>query len=138
MLLNKVDLLRNNTELLIWQQKIPDSLPISSLPGTEEKPSRGQAELAELIKEATLGEVQELKLTLPLSEAKALHTLETKAEILDRQYEGDRVIVQARVGSRLLAQLRSSGADISADNEPDPRALRSAWQMEQALERSRL
>ena len=127
-LLNKVDLLRNNTELLIWQQKIPDSLPISSLPGTEDNPSRGQTELAELIKEATLGEVQELKLTLPLSEAKALHTLETKAEILDRQYEGDRVIVQARVGSRLLAQLRSSGADISADNEPDPRALRSAWQ----------
>jgi GTP-binding protein HflX len=129
-LLNKVDLLRDNTELLIWQQKIPNSLPISSLHGTDKKPSRGQAELAAIIREATLGEVLELTLTLPLRESKALHTLETKAEILDRQYEGDKVTIKTRVGSRLLAQLRSGGASIAFDPTETKPAQVEPWQPE--------
>ncbi|PHQ80758.1 MAG: GTPase HflX [Phycisphaera sp.] len=127
-LLNKVDLLRDNTELLIWQQKIPNSLPISSLPSTDENPSRGQAELAAIIKEATLGEVLEVTLTLPMREAKALHVLETKAEILDRQYEGDQVIITTRIGKRLLAQLCSGGAKISSDKPLDQPQTLQPWQ----------
>lgn len=126
-LLNKVDRLKNNTELLIWQQRIPNSLPISALPGTTNQPSRGQDELANRVRQATLGEQLELELTLPMREAKALHTLETKAEILDRRYEGDKVIIKARVGSRLLAQLRSGGAHISTDKDSDLAAAQSAW-----------
>ena len=116
-LLNKTDLLRDNTELLIWQQRLPGSLPISSLPGTSERPSRGQSELAALVREATLGEVLELTLTLPMREAKSLHTLETKAEILERRYDGDQVVIRARVGSKLLAQLQSSGAQVCVDQQ---------------------
>ncbi len=35
-LLNKVDRLRDNRELPVWQQKIPQSLPISALSSTED------------------------------------------------------------------------------------------------------
>lgn len=105
-LLNKVDRLRDNRELLVWQQKIPQSLPISSLPGTEEKPSRGQEELARRVREAVLGEDREVTLTLPLRDSRTLHTLETRAEILDREYNADSVTLRVRAGTRLLTQLR--------------------------------
>ncbi|GAB5495127.1 MAG: GTPase HflX [Phycisphaerales bacterium] len=126
-LLNKVDRLKNNSELLIWQQRVPNSLPISALPGSEDSPSRGQAELIKLVREASLGEIRELTLSLPMRDAKALHTLETKAEILDREYEDDRVIVKTRVGQRLLAELRSRGSDIRVSEGHDPAEPRTAW-----------
>ena len=105
-LLNKVDRLGDNRELLVWQQKIPNSLPISALPSTQDNPSRGQDELAAQVREAVLGEDREVTLTLPLSDSRTLHTLETRAEILDREYDANSVTLRIRVGSRLLTQLR--------------------------------
>lgn len=114
-LLNKVDRLKNNADVLYWQSRIPRSIPISALPGTPEEPSRGQAELSARVREAVLGEPREVTLSLPMRESRTLHTLETRAEILDRQYEGDTVIVRVRVGERLLAQLRAGGSEITLD-----------------------
>jgi len=105
-LLNKVDRLGDNRELLVWQQKIPNSLPISALPSTQDSPSRGQDELAAQVREAVLGEDCEVTLTLPLSDSRTLHTLETRAEILDREYDANSVTLRIRVGNRLLTQLR--------------------------------
>lgn len=105
-LLNKVDRLSDNRELLVWQKKIPNSLPISALPSTQDNPSRGQKELADHVRVAVLGEEREVTLTLPLGDSRTLHTLETQAEILDRQYDANSVTLRIRVGSRLLTQLR--------------------------------
>ena len=124
-LLNKVDRLRDNRELLVWQQKIPQSLPISALPSTEDNPSRGQEELTRRVREAVLGEDREVTLTLPLRDSRTLHTLETRAEILDRQYDADTVTLRVRVGSRLLTQLRSGGSQLKLD--PDDATKPAAW-----------
>ncbi len=124
-LLNKVDRLRDNRELLVWQQKIPQSLPISALPSTEDNPSRGQEELTRRVREAVLGEDREVTLTLPLRDSRTLHTLETRAEILDRQYDADTVTLRVRVGSRLLTQLRSGGSQLKLD--PDDASKPAAW-----------
>jgi len=62
------------------------------------------------------------------ADAKALHVLETKAEILDRQYEGDQVIITTRIGKRLLAQLCSGGAKISSDKPLDQPQTLQPWQ----------
>ncbi len=123
-LLNKVDRLKNNADVLFWHSRIPKSIPISALPGTPENPSRGQDELAERIRQAVLGDVRELTLSLPLRDSRTLHTLETKAEILDRQYEADRVTLRVRVGDRLLAQLRAGGAPITLDPKDDTQERR--------------
>ncbi|MFI4893143.1 MAG: GTPase HflX [Phycisphaerales bacterium JB058] len=124
-LLNKVDRLRDNRELLVWQQKIPQSLPISALPRTEDNPSRGQEELTRRVREAVLGEDREVTLTLPLRDSRTLHTLETRAEILDRQYDADTVTLRVRVGSRLLTQLRSGGSQLKLG--PDDASKPAAW-----------
>ncbi len=124
-LLNKVDRLRDNRELLVWQQKIPQSLPISALPSTEDNPSRGQKELTRRVREAVLGEDREVTLTLPLRDSRTLHTLETRAEIFDRQYDADTVTLRVRVGSRLLTQLRSGGSQLKLD--PDDASKPAAW-----------
>lgn len=109
-LLNKVDKLRSNADVLFWQSRIPRSVPISALPGTDEHPSRGQAELIARVREAVLGEERELTLTLPLSDSRTMHALETKATILERTYEHDEAILRVRIGDRLLQQLRSGGS----------------------------
>jgi len=124
-LLNKVDRLKNNADVLFWHSKIPKSLPISALPGTPEAPSRGQDELAERVRQAVLGEERELTLSLPLRDSRTLNTLETKATILERDYEGDRVTLRVRIGARLLAQLRAGGAPITLDaKDEEPK---QAW-----------
>ena len=120
-----MDRLRDNRELLVWQQKIPQSLPISALPSTEDNPSRGQEELTRRVREAVLGEDREVTLTLPLRDSRTLHTLETRAEILDRQYDADTVTLRVRVGSRLLTQLRSGGSQLKLD--PDDATKPAAW-----------
>ncbi len=125
-LLNKVDRLKNNTELLIWQQRVPRSIPISALPGKGDAPARGQDELTRRVREAVLGEASEVELSLPMKDSKALHLLETQGEILDRAYEADRVIVTVRAGDRLLHQIRTQHADVVVTGE-DASAGARGW-----------
>lgn len=125
-LLNKVDRLKNNTELLIWQQRVPRSIPISALPGKGDAPARGQDELTRRVREAVLGEAYEVELSLPMKDSKALHLLETQGEILDRAYEADRVIVTVRAGDRLLHQIRTQHADVVVTGE-DASAGARGW-----------
>ncbi|HED52649.1 MAG TPA: GTPase HflX [Phycisphaerales bacterium] len=126
-LLNKVDQLRNNTELLIWQQRLENSLPICALPPEGDTPRRGQEELRRLVLDETLGEIRELTLTLPMRESHALNILETKADILDRTYEGNNVTIRARVGIRLLARMKSAGAQIRFDDPESPNRAGAPW-----------
>lgn len=125
-LLNKVDRLKNNTELLIWQQRVPRSIPISALPGKGDAPARGQDELTRRVREAVLGEASEVELSLPMKDSKALHLLETQGEILDRAYEADRVIVTVRAGQRLLHQIRTQHAGVVVTGE-DASASAGGW-----------
>jgi len=126
-LLNKVDQLRDNTELLIWQQRLEESIPICALHPEDGTVRRGQDELRRLVLSATLGEIREVTLTLPMRESHAINVLETRAEILERRYEGRNVTIRARVGMRLVARLQSAGAHIQIDDPENQSPADRPW-----------
>lgn len=107
--LNKADRLADNRDVLYWQARIPGSIPLCALPPTETSPEPlGQSELVEKVRAFVVGPVRELNLSVPMSDSKAIDTIERRCEVLDRTYEGDRAVLRTRIGARQLARFRSA------------------------------
>jgi GTP-binding protein HflX len=115
LLLNKADLLDDNAELLLWQSKEEESIVISALPDADGMLAIGHEALTQRVRDAAQGAVRMLDITVPLSDSKSIHTLENRAEVLDREYTGTEVRLRCKVGSRVLAQLRSAGARLTIE-----------------------
>lgn len=123
-LLNKVDRLGDNASLLVWQSKIPESIPISAIGGPDGRMRRGQEELERVVREAARGQVEEVEIRLPLSEAKAIHVIENRGVVLERAYDTTHVRIRAKIGSRQIDQLRASGARMEVRSVPqEPEGL---------------
>ncbi|MDX9912915.1 MAG: GTPase HflX [Phycisphaerales bacterium] len=114
-LLNKVDRLADNRDLLVWLRRIPDAIPISALPSSDDphRPAMGGRAVLDVITSLVRGPIREVSVTLPLSAAKAVHTLESRGEVLERSYEGESVTIRARAGDRILRQLRAMSGRIT-------------------------
>ncbi|GJQ28305.1 MAG: GTPase HflX [Phycisphaerae bacterium] len=112
LLLNKVDRLRDNAELLVWQRKHPGSITICALPGPDGRPRLGADELEARVRDAARGQVEEFRVTLPLADAKTLSLLERSGDVLARDYTATHVTLHVRIGRRHLARLRSAGAQL--------------------------
>jgi GTPase len=110
-LLNKVDRLRDNREVLSWQQAVPGSVALVARDAVHP----GHEQLREHVRSAARGVIQELLITVPLSDAKTIHTIENRGEVLERVYNGSEVRLRARIGRRQLDQLRSAGARMRVD-----------------------
>lgn len=113
LLLNKADRLRDNTELLVWQQKVPGSVVISAREIASSKGGAfdaGREQLWNLVRDAARGKVEELLITVPLADSRTVHVIENRGEVLARDYTDTHVTLRARIGARQLAQLRSAGA----------------------------
>jgi len=113
-LLNKADKLRDNASLLYWQARVPGSIPFSAISAGDD--ALGHRELRDRVLAMARGEVQELLLTLPMSDAKAVHLIEQRSEVLDRQYDNGAVTLHARIGERQLARIRATGARITVNS----------------------
>jgi GTP-binding protein HflX len=115
-LLNKADIPSvDEQDILYWQSRAPGAIPLCAIAGKEDQPMpMGQEELIERVKQISIGEIQELDITIPLSDSKTIHTIENRAEVLDRTYEGQVVVLRANIGRNLLAKLRSAGAKMQA------------------------
>lgn len=112
-LLNKADReTADDHDILYWQSRAVGAIPLCSLPGDPDSdlPPLGQAELAERVKAFSIGDIEELDILVPLSDSKTIHTIENRAEVLDRTYEDRVVTLRARIGRNQLARLRSAGA----------------------------
>lgn len=132
-LLNKADKLDDNSPLLVWGRKVPDSIPLCSLPVPD---ALGQAALGDLVRAAAMGDVKVFDVTVPLADAKTISIIENRGEVLDRTYDEKHVTLRARIGTRQLAMLRSAGARLDAattdgqrveiaPHRPDP--ARAGW-----------
>ncbi len=111
-LLNKADVEAvDEQDILYWQSRSPGAIPICSLAPQEgaELPM-GQGELVERVKSIAIGPIEELDITVPMSDSKTIHTIENRAEVLDRTYENQVVILRVKIGKNQLAKLRSAGA----------------------------
>lgn len=132
-LLNKADKLTDNRNLLVWMRKVPDAIPISAKQGPPD--GLGFAELVERLltevrggtflsaaqageggrpgaRDSTSGLI-EVEVTLPMADGRTMQRLETKAEVLERTYEGDHAIVRARIGRRQLSQVLTGARGVS-------------------------
>ncbi len=102
-LLNKIDRLKDNRELLVWQRRLPDALPIAAVGGA----GSGLDALADRVRSAVLGEPREVTLRVPMRESKTISQLEARAEVLGRDYSSEgEAVLRVRVGERLLERLR--------------------------------
>ncbi|MGQ0628154.1 MAG: GTPase HflX, partial [Phycisphaerales bacterium] len=106
LLLNKVDKLKDNRSLLVWKRKVKGCIPICA----KDAGGVGQEELRTLVREAAQGGVQEVRVTVDLTDSRTVDTLEKRGEVLDRSYGEGTVELRLRIGTRQLDQLRSLGA----------------------------
>jgi 50S ribosomal subunit-associated GTPase HflX len=77
----------------------------------------GIESLIDRVREAARGQTEELTLSLDATEGKAIHLLENRATVLDRQYEDGRVTMRVRIGRRQLDQLKSIGQSLTLPGE---------------------
>lgn len=111
-LLNKADVETvDQQDILYWQSRSSGAIPICSLAAEPDAElPMGQAELIERVKAISIGTIEELDITVPLSDSKTIHTIENRAEVLERTYENQVVILRTKIGQNQLAKLRSAGA----------------------------
>ncbi len=106
LLLNKVDRLRDNREVLAWSGRSPGAIAISARDPT----NRGLEELRQRVRAAAMGQIEHVRIVVPLSDGKTIHTIENRGQVLSRDYDTTSVTLEARIGRRQLDQLRSMGA----------------------------
>ncbi|MBX9735367.1 MAG: GTPase HflX [Phycisphaerales bacterium] len=106
LLLNKVDRLRDNSRVLVWQQRVKAAIPIVARDANHP----GHRELNRIILDLAQGGVQDLLVSVPLSDARTISTIENRGEVAARTYTDDAVTLRVRIGRRQLDQLRSLGA----------------------------
>ena len=129
LVLNKIDRLKDNRELLVWQQRLPDAIALCALPEKPAlpeapgEPRPGQRRLVERVRRLAQGDIHTLTLRIDLSNTRAIHLLETQGEVLERDYDNGFVAIHANLSDRLLRQLRALGVDT-----PDTgRSNRAGW-----------
>ncbi len=111
-LLNKADVETvDEQDILYWQSRAVGAIPICSKAGEEDAElPLGQEDLINRVQEITHGPIEELDITIPMSDSKTIHTIENRAEVIDRTYEGKVVTLRTKIGRNQLAKLRSAGA----------------------------
>lgn len=109
LLLNKVDRLKDNSQVLVWQQRVPGAIAIVA----NKTNHPGHKALQSLILEEAQGGVQDLLITVPLADAKTVSTLENRGTVTARDYTDDAVTLHVRIGKRQLDQLKSLGAKMA-------------------------
>lgn len=107
LLLNKTDKLEHNADLLAFQSEYPDCLAISAKTGDN------VATLIEHVRTVAHGQVNESTIDLSLSDGKAISYIESRTDIIDREYSEGRVRYQVRIGTRQRDQLRAMGIPIN-------------------------
>jgi len=121
--LNKIDAIRHNADLLVLENEYPESVRVSARTG------EGLDELIERVRGIARGRMQQLTVSLDAADGKAIHFLENRATVIDRQYENGKVTMQIHIGQRQLDQLRSIGASLELPKniEPNPIESEHGW-----------
>ena len=101
LVLNKIDLLDHNADVLVLQREYPDLAQMSARTGL------GMTELTEMVRRFMRGGLVNAQLTLSVTDGKSIHFIESRANVCDRQYDDENVVMTVRIGRRQLDQLRA-------------------------------
>lgn len=119
--LNKIDALPDSRDRLIWLNRLPEAVAISARTGD------GFDELTQRVREHFLGDVRDVRIEVPLSDAKTLDFIEKRTEVVSREYRNGSVAMQVRIGRRQVDQLRSRGAAMRINGQSADQAIREIW-----------
>ena len=112
LVLNKIDQLADRGMLGPILKRYPNALPISAVTG------EGIEELHQKVSEALSRSFAELDVEFDASNGKLLAFLAAHAEVLSREYHGERVTVHCRIPQRHLGGLRHEGTIVRPRNAP--------------------
>jgi GTPase len=112
LVLNKVDLLENNADLLVMQQEHPDAIAVSA------KTGRGMDRLVDRITAAARGRSRQVTLSLPMTEGKAIHFLESQTQVLSRSWQENVALFTVRIGATQLQRLMAMGVGAEVVEQP--------------------
>ncbi len=127
--LNKIDRLQGLSQKELgtlrsldeWRKVEPAVVAISAT--TRE----GLDVLAGLARERMLGSLQEVSVSLDLSAAKAIDFLESRAQVLARDYDAGRCTLRVRLAKRHLDAVAAMGGKCQVDNQPVHEAIARLW-----------
>ncbi|MBU0617541.1 MAG: GTPase HflX [Planctomycetes bacterium] len=105
-LLNKADAITDQSIPTILRQSRPDALLISALTG------EGLAVLRSAVDARVQGNRRRLTLSVSARDGKALNFLERFADILDRQFDNGRAILDVHIPPRALEHLHTLAKDV--------------------------
>jgi GTP-binding protein HflX len=120
--LNKIDQILDRAVLDGWLERFPEAVPISAATG------EGVEALAERVRTSVVGELRELDVALPTADGAGVHFLESRGNVLARNYEDGKVRMTVRVGRRHLEQLAARGARFEVNGQEGREYLRRNWQ----------
>ncbi len=129
--LNKIDLLERNTDVMLWLNRHPESVPISAASG------QGIEELSQRVFGHLLGGVREVVVSIPLTDGKTLDFLEKRTEVLDRQYPTGKAELRVRMGRRHVDLLLARGAQFTLDGMPPMDVITKLWPNPPSVETQR-
>ncbi len=116
LLLNKVDQVEDETELLLWSREQPDAHLVSARSGV------GLDQVVERVRSAARGRMLDVTLRVPLADGRAMHFLENRAAVHQRNYDTTHVTFRATIGQRPLQELRATGATFEVLEEQSAEA----------------
>lgn len=117
-LLNKCDRLRDNTELLIWQRRLPDAIPICALPGRDGRLARGGEALAQRVQAELTGPPRLFSIAVDARDTHTIARIESQTDVLRRDYNGTQVALLVRAGERQMQRLRWAAPAIAEAMQP--------------------
>jgi len=101
-LLNKIDALRDDSNLRVLQQKLPDALPISAHSGA------GLPKLVDRVREMMTGPPERVTVRLPTADGRAIAFVEKHSQVLNRRYDAQIVEMDVIAGSLVLNRLQTN------------------------------
>jgi GTPase len=99
LLLNKIDTETGEEKFPEWRTLHSDAIPISA------KTGKGMVQLLESVEDYVQGQQVEAVLEFDATKGKLLSFIESHTQVLDREFEGDQVIIRAMIGKQTLEDL---------------------------------
>ncbi len=123
LVLNKIDLLDDSRELLVWLNRHPEAVPISAAAG------EGIAVLVETVTAHLLGGVREVKITTEMSDGRSVALIEKRSTVLQRRYYDGVAELTVRIGRRQVDELLAQGARMRINGLDPHEALQQEWRL---------
>lgn len=124
LILNKIDLQEDNCEIMCWLNQYPDAICVSAV--TKE----GLDELSNTVRLAVIGQIREIKVTIELSDSRAVDFVEKRTEVMNRDYGDGNVCFTLKIGRRQIDQLLAIGGKMLIDGKKPQEAIALNWKNE--------